>query len=254
MTEPMGHEKLHTYQKALRVVARNTDILSRIPSGAAVLDQFERATESMVTNIAIGNSTWFTGERLKYFDYAMGSILESAACLDICRVRDFISLEEACAEKDLLEEVVRMLHGLRKSPPSTMRESRAEYDANPSPSMNRVRFAHESLDVYRAALDLVRWMHEETQSPSTSRRLSRKLDIHITAAVLNVAEGNGQYADLDHRRFLGIALASTLKAGAVTDLLQAREHLDSAAVEPGKRLMRRVVSMLTRMQSGYDDE
>jgi len=33
-----------------------------------------------------------------------------------------------------------------------------------------------------------------------------------TSVVLNVAEGNGRYSELDHRRFLEVAAASAVKA------------------------------------------
>ena len=63
----------------------------------------------------------------------------------------------------------------------------------------------------------------------------------------------GRFSIQNHRNFLEIALASVLKSAATADLATARGHMDRTTAEEGKALMRRIVSMLTRMQSGYDN-
>jgi four helix bundle protein len=47
-----------------------------------------------------------------------------------------------------------------------------------------------------------------------SNRLFRQIDEAGTSVVLNIAEGNGRYAELDHHRFLQIAQSAAVK-GAV---------------------------------------
>lgn len=55
--------------------------------------------------------------------------------------------------------------------------------------------------------------------------------------VLNLAEGNGRYAEQDRRSFLDIAEASAVKAAAYLDLCQRKEGLDRAQREAGVELV-----------------
>ena len=105
-------------------------------------------------------------------------------------------------------------------------------------------FNHEKLDVYQVSLSFIRWFTTETVTSELSARSFRQLDEAATSLVLNVAEGNGRYAELDHRRFLGIAEMSAVKAAAYLDVLTKRNRL---ALGEGKKLLGRVVAMLRKM-------
>ena len=65
--------------------------------------------------------------------------------------------------------------------------------------------------------------------------------------MLNVAEGNGRYSELDQRRFLEIAAASAAKAAAYLDLYQQKALHARVATTQGGELLSRVVAMLTRI-------
>jgi len=80
----LGHEKLRVYQRGLDYASWTHSTLANIEQSAAVLDHWDRAAESIVENLANGNSRHAAADRNRYFDVAFGSALECAACLDIC--------------------------------------------------------------------------------------------------------------------------------------------------------------------------
>ena len=72
------------------------------------------------------------------------------------------------------------------------------------------------------------------------------IDKSATSAVLNVAEGNGRYSELDHRRFLEIAAASAVKAAAYLDIYQQKALPTRVETTPGGELLSRIVARLSR--------
>jgi len=112
MTTPLGHEKLRVYQRALRFASWVHNTIAAIGRRAAV-EHLDGASESIVENIAIGNSRREAGDRKRYFEIAMGSGLESAACLDICCCLGLIGSETQIRGKEQLVQIVRMLVGMR---------------------------------------------------------------------------------------------------------------------------------------------
>jgi four helix bundle protein len=138
-----------------------------------------------------------------------------------------------------------MLIGLRKSwLQSVISEEPGPYQAEPSPGGPEVVFHHESLDVYRVGLDFVRWFVGLSGASDLSDRLCREIDKAATSVVLNVAEGNGRYSQLDHGRFLEIAAASAVKAAAYLDLYQKKAPAPGVEVFPGREFLSRIVAML----------
>ena len=67
------------------------------------------------------------------------------------------------------------------------------------------------------------------------------------AIPLNIAEGNGKATEGDRRRFFEIARGSALECGAVQDVLEVCGALSSWANADAKRLLDRIVAMLTRL-------
>ena len=84
-------------------------------------------------------------------------------------------------------------------------------------------FAHEPLDVTQVSLDFLRWFVCLPEGRELTDRLCREIDKSATSVVLNMAEGNGRYSELDHHRFLEIAAAWAVKAAASLDILRAEE-------------------------------
>jgi len=112
MPAQFDHEKLRAYQGALRFVTWTDPLIERLAPRLAAKDQLERASTSIVLNIAEGNGKRSHPDRCRYFDMARGSIVECAACLDVLVLRKKIGLGEAEAGKEILLGVVAMVAGL----------------------------------------------------------------------------------------------------------------------------------------------
>jgi four helix bundle protein len=220
----LTHHKLKVYEKALALAAGSVEFTSAWGNKHAIVDHFRRTSESIVLNIAEGARLRSRLDKTRSADYALGSTLERAACLDLACIKDFLRRESALTEKRRLAEIVRMHIGLRKAwLGDEMKEEPSPYHPVPSATKGQVLFHHESLDVYRVALDFVSWFVGLPGAKELSDRLCREIDKAATSLVLNVAEGNGRYSEMDQRRFLEIAAASAVKA-AYLDLYERRAH------------------------------
>src|SRR4051812_49746145 len=102
------HERLRAYQEALRFVAFAGRIIEELPAKLAARDQLDRASTSIVLNLAEGNGKRSHAERCRYFDTARGSGVECAACLDVLVARQKLAQTEAEIGKLILIEVVSM--------------------------------------------------------------------------------------------------------------------------------------------------
>jgi len=127
MPEGLGHEKLRVYQRGLDSVTWSHPVLAGIQPSAVVLDHWARAAESILENIANGNSRRSQADRNQYFDVAIGSALECAACLDICHRREMISNDQLVPGKQMLKPIVNMTIGLRKAKSASVREETEPY-------------------------------------------------------------------------------------------------------------------------------
>ena len=67
------------------------------------------------------------------------------------------------------------------------------------------------------------------------------------AIPLNIAEGNGKATEADRRRFFEIARGSALECAAIQDVLEVCGALLGAENAEGKKLLDRIVAMLTRL-------
>ena len=112
MEAQFDHEKLRAYQEALRFVAWVDPLIEKLPAKIAARDQLDRASTSIVLNIAEGNGKRSHPDRCRYFDIARGSAVECAACLDVLAVKGKISRDEADAGKSIPLSIVSMVAGL----------------------------------------------------------------------------------------------------------------------------------------------
>ena len=113
-------------------------------------------------------------------------------------------------------------------------------------------FGHEQLDVYRAAIEYVGWAFRLSERLKAHRNAKDQLLRASQAIPLNIAEGNGKATEGDRRRFFEIARGSALECGAVQDVLEVCGALSAAENADAKRLLDRIVAMLTRLgQRGY---
>jgi four helix bundle protein len=128
MTQPrFDHEKLRAYQEALRFVAWVGPIIEKLPAKLSARDQLDRASTSIVLNIAEGNGKRSHPDRCRYFDIARGSALECSACLDVLVARHTLAPEEIVEGKTILLGVVSLVAGLITHFSGEVREDAAEY-------------------------------------------------------------------------------------------------------------------------------
>jgi len=115
MPPKFDHEKLRVYELSLDFIRWATRLLEETPARAAVKDQLDRASTSIPLNIAEGNAKWSIADRRKFLKIAMGSTMESAACLDVFVAKNLCEAVRIAEGRRLLFEVASMLGGLMRS-------------------------------------------------------------------------------------------------------------------------------------------
>jgi four helix bundle protein len=128
MSAQFDHEKLRAYQAALEFIAWVDPILEQLPTKMAVRDQLDRASTSVVLNLAEGNGKRSHPDRCRYFDTSRGSAVECAACLDVLVVKKKLTPNEADSGKELLLAIVSMVAGLIARFSSEVREEPTPYE------------------------------------------------------------------------------------------------------------------------------
>jgi four helix bundle protein len=118
MTSPnetwFDHEKLEVYRDAIAFVAWLSELLEGAARLGDVKDQLDRASTSVVLNIAEGNGKYSLKDRCRFFDTAHGSALECAAGLDVLVAKRKLSTDQILLGKERPQRIVRMLMGLIK--------------------------------------------------------------------------------------------------------------------------------------------
>jgi len=113
-------------------------------------------------------------------------------------------------------------------------------------------FGHEQLDVYRASIEYVGWAFRIGERLKGHRTAKDQLLRASQSVPLNIAEGNGKPTEGERRRFFEIARGSALECAAVQDILEVCGALSRAENADAKRLLDRIVAMLTKLgRRGY---
>ena len=109
----LSFQRLDVYQRAIEFLALITEIVEDLPRGHAERgDQLVRASESVVRNIAEGAGRWSKADSAKHYKIARGEAMESAASLDVLKLRRLVAPERYARGIHLLEGVVAMLSKL----------------------------------------------------------------------------------------------------------------------------------------------
>lgn len=244
MNNRIAHERLRVYHKALsfvRLIAPEVDLW---PALYSVRDQIDRAMESVITNLV--KAAWLqpSHQAVYHLECSLGSVFECAACIDIALIRKLIDQEIASGRKEALLEVARMEVGLRKSWSASVREEPEHYVDQPR------GFSHESLLVYQQGLHLCRVLFEGVLvSHHAHDRYARRVDEASTSLLLNIAEGNGRFSQLDQRLFIGRAEEAGVKLAAYLDLVSP---IETESTDAAKALLHEVMAMLGGLK-GYLD-
>jgi four helix bundle protein len=115
MNRCFDHEKLEVYQESLAFISWLEPIIQKLPKTIAVTDQLDRASTSIVLNLAEGNGKFTPPDRCRFFDIARGSALECAAALDVLAAKGRCELAVVNVGKGRLLGIVSMLVGLIKA-------------------------------------------------------------------------------------------------------------------------------------------
>jgi len=121
------HEKLTVYQRALEFATWSQDLIESLKKKTSTRDHLERAGDSVALNIAEGNGKFSQKDRVRFFQIAHGSALESAACLDLLVARRCCSANAITRGKSILEEIVKMLFAMLDQLGCRIAEDSAEY-------------------------------------------------------------------------------------------------------------------------------
>jgi len=129
---PFNHEKLRVYQRTLFFNSKVSVWTAQWDNKHSVVHHFSRAAGSILENIAMSSAS-FSGMKTKSLNYAIGSSLECAACLDLACLKQLLDTEMVYTEKKELSQILRMLVGLRTSwdkKRNVVREEQAGYEVD----------------------------------------------------------------------------------------------------------------------------
>ena len=257
-----NHENLHAYQRMLSFNVKASAWTNEWDSKHAICDQLSRAAESMLENVAVASAAYSSSMKHRYLNYAIGSSLECAGCLDLARVKRLLDAKTAYAEKDEISQILRMMVGLKKSwtqSAGMVREHDSDYSsdggdldkahdkARDKEGEEKPLFHHETLDVYKASIEAAAAFCTSEAVSRLPSHTFRKLDEFLTSMVLNIAEGNGRFSHADQARFLGTSHESVIKLAARLDLCVAQDLLPRGEVIGWKALLQRVSVMTSSM-------
>ena len=242
MAQYFPHEQLDVYGVALRFAELADGLLASWQSSWAVHDQFDRATESIVVNLAKAARLRATDAGIYCLECSLGSVLECAACLDVAYCRHLVDGAQVQTAKEILQQIARMEVGLRASWGGSVREEAEGCGAAPE-----THFLHESLNVYQRSLQVHESLDAIWQDDGARSRRAKRIDDFSTSLTINIAEGNGRFSKVDHSKFLGIAEDAGTKLAAYLDLIEPTPRLD---IDQTKSHLREVMSMLSGLR-GY---
>jgi four helix bundle protein len=104
------HDRLEVYQTALRFLVVANEVCQQLPRGRGYLaDQLQRASTSVVLNIAEGAGEFAPKEKARFYRMSRRSATESAAVLDVCSNLRLLPQEAYTTGRDLLLQIVSML-------------------------------------------------------------------------------------------------------------------------------------------------
>jgi four helix bundle protein len=119
------------------------------------------------------------------------------------------------------------------------------------------QFDHEKLDAYRLELEFLAWATELLEElDGSGRRLSEimdQLDRASLSALLNTAEGNGKRQRRVRAKFFDDARGSATECAACLDGLVAKKACSEERIQDGKRLLLRIVSVLSKLVARFED-
>ena len=111
-----NYKDLVVWQKGIEIAKAIYQLTSRFPSEEkfGLVAQMRRAAVSIPSNIAEGQARHTTGEFIQFISHAEGSTAELETQLILGIELGFTAKEKARGEFILLDDIRRMLNGLRR--------------------------------------------------------------------------------------------------------------------------------------------
>ena len=106
-------ERLVVYQLALEF--QTLVIACRFEGDAALRSQLDRATSSIILNLAEGAGRRLPGDKARFYSIARGSAMECAAAFDIVRLRRLVREEDCRRARGMLIRIVQMVSKLESA-------------------------------------------------------------------------------------------------------------------------------------------
>lgn len=117
-------QKLMVWQASKTLVVAVYNLLDRFPKFEkyALCDQIRRAVVSVPSNIAEGSGRISLKEKIHFLEISYGSLMETFNQLLIAVELSYITEESVEAVKPTIDEVARMINGLRNNYLSQLEE------------------------------------------------------------------------------------------------------------------------------------
>ena len=114
---------------------------------------------------------------------------------------------------------------------------------------------HESLTVYRRAIEFVAWSSQLCESNAgVSGEIQSQFKRAFISIPLNIAEGSGKQTGKDKAKFYDIARGSALECGACLDVLVAMKIVSTLEIQTGKGFLIEIAAMLTGLAKSVAGE
>lgn len=113
-SKPFEFQNWPVYKRAVLVAKEAQKFCLSVPKNGnlSLCDQFRRASQSIVLNIAEGSSRTGTKDKINFVRVAKGSAFECVAIVDLALEFDLLDREKHDAFQDHLANIGRMLSGL----------------------------------------------------------------------------------------------------------------------------------------------
>ena len=108
-------EKLSVYKLAKSYYSDVNKLIAKTACSRSIQNQLERASLSILLNIAEGTGRSTNRDKRRFYVMARGSVFECAAVIDILKEENQIAKEDFASFYVRLEELSKMLHGLIRS-------------------------------------------------------------------------------------------------------------------------------------------
>ena len=111
-----GYRDLVAWQKGIAIAKEIYLLTKQLPADEkfGLVSQMRRAAGSVPSNIAEVQACHTTGEFIQFISHAEGSVAELDTQLTLCQDLGLLTQKESTAAANLLEELRRMLNGLRR--------------------------------------------------------------------------------------------------------------------------------------------